>query len=260
MSNSIEKELEALFAEWHSRMKQKDSKAHFTKDGLMFNSTPSERNESAWRASHHRVVFLLKDQHQDGNEKWDEDIRYWLKDAEWDTDESRKTKEANRNLEPPFIRNLAYLLWGLSKANNEDSWWYDEVTKHIDEVKEFFRTQPFAVVECKKEPGGGSLDDKVLKQHLHDYGDLLKREIEILAPNMIVCTSQHIYDRVLKMYPQAELAGIEGHGSIRFHAPSGTLIFCSYHPSAFGKRRSDIYEGVMYHYRAYLKQHSDTSE
>ena len=255
MNKSIKKELEDLFIEWHNRMKATDSTSHFTRDGLMYNSILNEQNEDAWFSSPKRVLFLLKDQNQKGGEKWDEDIREWLVNTVNDTTEQKLSKkEANRNLDPRFIRNIAYLLWGLSKADNDNPWWYDEVTKHIDEVNDFFNTQPFAIVECKKQPGGGKLVPKELKRHLHDFGDLLQKEIEILSPTIIVCTSQHIYDFVIKMYSHDELISIgKEHNSIRFHAPTGTMICCSYHPSAFTKSPNEIYEGVMYHYRAFLK-------
>lgn len=118
----------------------------------------------------------------------------------------------------------------------DNPWWYGEVAQHFDEVKDFFNTQPFAIVECKKQPGDGKLDDKELKWHLRNYGDFLKREIEILVPTMIVCASQHIYRFVLDMFPQEELTSIgKDHNSIRLHKPTGVLIFCSYHPSAYTK-------------------------
>lgn len=161
MNKSIKHELDVLFAEWESKIKTNNNTSHFTRDGLMYNSIPNEQNEDFWFSSSKRVLFLLKDQNQQGLEKWDEDIREWLTDTANDKTESYlKKKEANRNLSPRFIRNLAYLLWGLSKADKDNPWWYDEVTKHFDEVKDFFNTQPFAIVECKKQPGGGKLDDK----------------------------------------------------------------------------------------------------
>lgn len=254
MNRSIEHELNVLFAEWESKIKTNNNTSHFTRDGLMYNSIPNEQNEDFWFSSSKRVLFLLKDQNQQGLEKWDEDIREWLTDTANDKTESYlKKKEANRNLSPRFIRNLAYLLWGLSKADKDNPWWYDEVTKHFDEVKDFFNTQPFAIVECKKQPGGGMLKDEDLKQHLCDFRDLLQKEIEILSPTMIVCTNQHIYDFVIELYPHDELLCIgKEHNSIRFHVPTGTLILCSYHPSSFTKSPNEIYEGVMYHYRAYL--------
>ena len=258
MNKSIKHELDVLFAEWESKIKTNNNTSHFTRDGLMYNSIPNEQNEDFWFSSSKRVLFLLKDQNQQGLEKWDEDIREWLTDTANDKTESYlKKKEANRNLSPRFIRNLAYLLWGLSKADKDNPWWYDEVTKHFDEVKDFFNTQPFAIVECKKQPGGGKLDDKKLKQHLADYGDLLKREIEILSPTMIVCAGGPTYDFVIKkIYPQEELITIEGHQEMRLHTSTGTLIFFSYHPSD-RKTSRDFYDsGVMYHYREFLKYQS----
>ena len=41
----------------------------------MYNSLPNEQNENFWFSSSKRVLFLLKDQSQQGMEKWDEDIR-----------------------------------------------------------------------------------------------------------------------------------------------------------------------------------------
>ena len=56
-------------------MKANDNTSHFTRDGLMYNSLPNEQNENFWFSSSKRVLFLLKDQNQQGMEKWDEDIR-----------------------------------------------------------------------------------------------------------------------------------------------------------------------------------------
>ena len=258
MSNSINYELEFLFGRWYERMRESyGEKTHITKDGILYkNGLSDDIVFTKWAESAKRVMFLLKDQNQKSEEKWDEDIRYWLKDAEWDDLKAKETKEKNRNLEFPFFKNLACLLWGLSKATAEDdnAWWYNEVTMHIEEVKDFFNCQPFALVECKKQPGDGKLDNKVLVEHLNNYNDLLEREIEIMRPNMIVCTNHHIYGTVLNMnlFPEKEVVSVKGHQGVSFHIPTGTLIFCSYHPSD-RKSPIEIYEGVMEHYRAFLK-------
>lgn len=239
-SNVIDEKLENLFDEWKDRMK-KNGDMNFTKDGILRKKgIPDTKAIETWMASSKRILFLLKDQNQEGG-KWDEDIRDWL-----------TINENTSNLGSTFLKNIAYILWGLSKADENNDWWYNEVTMHFDEVKEYFNTQPFALVECKKQPGDGQLNDDVLKQHLSDYGDLLKQEIDILNPNIIVCTNQHIYDFILKKYPKEELECIDGYNSIRFHPLTGTIVLCSYHPSAWNV---DVYEGVMWHYRAFLKKH-----
>ena len=252
----INDKLEILFNEWKERMK-KNGDMNFTKDGILRkNGISDTKLIETWMASSKRIMFLLKDQHQKGADKSDEDIRDWLKVTECDdTQEKLNIKENNRNLASPFFKNIGYLFWGLSKATADDdnAWWYNEVTMHIDEVKAFFNSQPFALVECKKQPGDGKLDNKVLVKHLNNYKDLLEREIEIMKPNMIVCTNHHIYGTVLNMnlFPKKEVVSVKEHKEVSFHIQTGTLIFCSYHPS---DRRSPIaiYEGVMCHYRAFL--------
>ncbi len=250
-------ELNRIFEEWKERMKRNGDGDFFTKDGILRqNNKSDEQIEQEWFSSSKRILFLLKDQHQDGEPKWDEDIRDWLKNTENDNGKALEQKRKNRNLEILFTQRLAYLLWGLSKADKNCDWWHDEITQHFEEVKTFFNTQPFALVECKKMPGGGSLDDNILKRHLSSYGDLLKKELDLLKPNIIICTSEHIYDFVISSCSEDSIQKLEGHNSIRIirnNNHTETLIFCSYHPSVFGKKKDFFYEGVMYHYRAFLK-------
>lgn len=269
--NNYASKLDLLFMEWHQRMKangdvyydEKEELA-FTKDGIVYkNGEENEQTEQNWTNSSKRILFLLKDQHQkreEGKSFWSEDIRYWIKDVETDKDSATKQKHKNRELGNKFFKHLAFIFWGLSKANLQNDWEYDEVVKCEYEVKEFFNAQPFALVECKKQPGDGTLDDKILIHHLNEYGDLLIREIEILEPNMIICTSPHIYNFInnayQKQYPNDGLKRIDEkkHNSIRFHPKTQTLIFCSYHPSSFGKYGGKFnYDSVMDHYRAFLK-------
>ncbi len=255
MSNTIDSELQVLHTEWRKRIKEHfGDNAKFTWDGVVYkNGELNDKTLESWIGTHRRVLFLLKDQNQPGTEKWDEDIRYWLKNIDKDDACHKNQKADNRNLKSPFICKLAFILWGLSKIDKNNAWWPKQVEMHFEEVKAFFNTQPFALLECKKVPGGGRVDDKMIKQHLTDYGDLLKREIDILKPNMIVCTSNLIHHFILQTYPQNELISMDGHDGLHFHPKTGTFIFSSWHPSA-RKSCEDIYEGIMYHYRLFLDQ------
>ncbi|MDE5555261.1 MAG: uracil-DNA glycosylase family protein [Muribaculaceae bacterium] len=249
-SVNIDLRLSRLFEEWSKRLKCNGDK-NFTKDGILYKDGVSiEQTLKDWESSKIRVLFLLKDQNQ-GQSNWDEDIRYWLKNSEWDNEGALYNKEANRNLRPKSIRILAYILWGLSKGSSECGWEYEEVSQHFDEVKEFFNSQPFAIVECKKQPGLAWCTNKLLQYHLNTYGDLLAHEIEILRPNIIVCSSTLIYGFVLNIFPTNEL---EGEKSLYWHSKSGTIIICAYHPAA-RKSQHEIYDSVMTHYRNFLKKH-----
>ena len=205
MSNiNIGDELETLFKEWKDRL---PLGANFTKDGVMYrNGKTNEQVGQEWLASPKRVVFLLKDQNQGKYGTWDEDINLWLKDVDWEDTNARDkwnaSAKANRNIKNRFLKNIAYILWGLVKADNNDDRCFSETKKRHNEVKDFFNSQPFALIECKKEPGISYLDTKILCHHLDTYGDLLKKELDILHPNIIVCCggSSEIFKFITKTY------------------------------------------------------------
>lgn len=207
MNRSIEHELNVLFAEWESKMKANDNTSHFTKDGVMYrNGKTNEQVEQEWLASPIRVAFLLKDQNQGKYVTWDEDINLWLKDVDWEDTNARDkwnaSAEANRNIKNRFLKNIAYILWGLAKTDSNVVRCFSETKKRHNEVKDFFNSQPFALIECKKDPGGSNLDTKILCYHLDTYGDLLKKELDILHPNIIVCCggSSEILKFITKTY------------------------------------------------------------
>ncbi len=202
MSNiNIGDELETLFKEWKDRLG-----THFTKDGVMYrNGKTNEQVEQEWLASPIRVAFLLKDQNQGKYGTWDEDINLWLKDVDWgdaNADKWNASAKDNRNIENRFLKNIAYILWGLAKTDSNVVRCFSETKEHHNEVIAFFNSQPFALIECKKEPGVSYLDTKKLCNHLATYGDLLKKELDILHPNIIVCCggSSEIFNFITKTY------------------------------------------------------------
>ena len=256
---SIKTELDKLFAEWQGQLG-----TCFTFDGLMYqNDKTDEQVEQEWMASPKRVLFLLKDQHQYDNVNWNEEIRYWLKDLQVDQPGALENKKRNRNLAPPmfnngkkarrnFLKPIAFLLWGLSKVEKGADCEFNNVKANLEEVKKFFNSQPFALVECKKDPGGRECKDSILNEHIKKYGDLIKREIKILNPNMIVCTNKLIYDLVKRVFPEDEITEPQK-DKFAYHKNSGTFIFNSYHPSARGISYEKMYEYVIQNYREFLK-------
>lgn len=252
--------LEALHKEWQGRLG-----TTYTKDGVMYHEGESEEQTiEKWVASPKRIAIVLKDQHQFGKngETWDEDIRYWLKnvkeDGNWKAEDAAKWNASvatNRNIQSRFIKIIAYIIYGLMNIDKEHGWTFYDVQAYHELAKETFNTKPFAFVECKKYPGGPTCSDSILQQHINTYGDLLKKELELLNPNMIVCTSQIIYNYVKGMYPAEEITEFGDdprYGKIAFHEKTGTLIFNSFHPSA-RKSYEYKYEYVLYHYRKFLQ-------
>ncbi len=144
MSNTnISNELETLFKEWKDRL---PLGANFTKDGVMYrNGKTNEQVEQEWLASPIRVAFLLKDQNQGKYGTWDEDINLWLKDVDWgdaNADKWNASAKANRNIENRFLKNIAYILWGLAKTDSNVVRCFSETKEHHNEVIAFFNSQP----------------------------------------------------------------------------------------------------------------------
>lgn len=247
-------QLDNIFARWIERSEQNDEPREegygriiFTKDGLMEKNDSQIDISKAWSESKRRVMFLLKDQPtKDGD-----DSRLWLRDIEGEKPQSRKNKENCRALKSRFIHNIANIFWGLWNATPDNLCTIEQLNQSQEYVKQCFNTNPFAFVECKKQGGGPQISDKTLLHYLNSYGDLLKEEIELLDPNIIVCTNTQIYDFVRNLYGN-DFESINGHNSLTIDVKHKKIILCSYHPSA-RRDKDTIYEGVMDHFRAYLQ-------
>ena len=245
-------QLDNLFSRWIERSEQNSEPREegygriiFTKDGLMEKNDASINISDAWQNAQRRIMFLVKDQPSE----WCDDSRLWLRDIDGEKPQSRKNKENCRALKSRFIHNIANLFWGLWNATPANLCTSEQLCRSFEQVKDCFNTHPFAYIECKKQGGGTSISDQTLIQYLNKYGDLLREEIELLDPNIIVCTNPHIYNFVQNMYGN-EFERIEGHNSIRVDLKHKKVILCSYHPSAWNV---NVYEGVMDHFRAYLQ-------
>lgn len=214
--------------------------------------------EMAWEKDKKRVAFLIKDENQKGS-IWADDTRNWLVETPADnTAEKIERKQKNWDLKRKFLRNIANILWGITKCTPTTPCPTSEIHSRFKEIRDTFHDTPFALIECKKQGGKPSISDKTLEKYLNDYKELLYKEFDILEPHIYVCTNEKIYDFVqayiLTRYPNTELTRIhpDKHNSIRLHYPSKTIILCSYHPSA-RMSYEDIYNGVMDHYRAFVQ-------
>lgn len=203
-------------------------KSAFTSDGVL--RLPEDRHIKWDESSYPKVLFILKDQYQDAedeNKRWDEDIRDWLI---WSDEKNPHRGEDNRNLKSikkgnkNIFRPLGRWLMGVHAILEKDSFMALEdlsdeaVTNHIS-------NNPMAIIECKKQPGGAKLDRKVLKQYFDRDRDFIKREIELLNPDVIICCSGMIYTEIVSML------GGDCHNQSITKICNHTYVINSYHPS-----------------------------
>ncbi len=250
--------LDALFGRWISAIAVNEGKYDedvlFSKDGLMYkNDVPFDVTDKEWRELSKRVMFIAKD----NNATWSDDTRLWLKSTSLDTEKNITDKKKNRRLENPFLKRVAFLLWGLHKINHTQEWWYGELKAHYQEMVDFFNECQFAFVEAKKQPGGSSISDKTLSIHLTKYGSFLGEEIEILNPNYIVCFGPVIFGYVLSMYAKkGELRQLNKnlYLAIDREQQIQRVILYASHPRDRRYSDKEYYEDNIYWIRDYLKE------
>ncbi|MCQ2190946.1 MAG: hypothetical protein MJY63_04865 [Paludibacteraceae bacterium] len=248
--------LDKLFEEWKERnadkalsniinRKEVYEKVAFTSDGVL--KLPNNKHFEWTKPEYKRVLFLLKDQYQNANDenaRWDESICNWLI---WDDEKNPKKGERNLNLEQikkggkNIFRPLGRWLLGVQSILEEDKCIsFKEVTD--DKVKDCIKNNPMAIMECKKQPGGPNLNPAVLKKYLERDKDLIKEEIELLNPDVIICCDKSgiIYNNIVSIlgenYNYKTVAKVMHH----------TFVINSYHPS-YSYRSSSASERC-YHY------------
>lgn len=206
-------------------------KSAFISDGVL--RLPEDRHNKWDESSYPKVLFIIKDQYQDAkdnNNRWDEDIRDWLV--------CKDRGEKNLNLKPVdgrtcIFRQLGRWQYGVYRIFAEDNFVpYEEVTDEV--IKNHIKDNPLAIMEAKKQPGGSNLDERVLKEYIERDKYFIKREIEILDPDIIICCDKAgtIYNELLSIFEVACTEPNHCIGKIRNH----TLVINTDHPSARKKR------------------------
>lgn len=231
-NKSINELLNCLFCYWGKKSTFLNDSYFFVKDGIM-------NDEEKWLSKKKRVAFLLKDQPQkEGNGNWNDDARTWMD---------------KKLLNMSFYRKIANILFGLSHSSeSEDAqWWYKgEIDNHTNDVDDFFMQEPFAYIECKKQPGLPEVEDKVLSNYVNRYKYLLQEELEIINPNIIVCMGGPIFEFALKTYGATE-KNLVAERNVYYMPSLKKIILYASHPADRGSYLNH-YEGVMHWYRQFL--------
>jgi len=277
---TINQQLNVLFEKWKDERKY-DS-AFFVSDGLVYkyNAAWALENESdtivgsiadvfvdeLWKASPLRVAFLLKDT----PDHWSDDIRQWLLLETPDGEHSRALS-GGRVGKTGLLPNMARILYGLRYIKQlKYADFEDFKCKYKNQIVEAWNTLPFAFVETKKIAGKPSVSETEIKQYIDTDGHLLKEELDILQPNVIICTCAdpqfkfiteeylanediNEEDKIMYRYPDAEFVEC----CLWYYRKKGVIVIKSYHPTYRGKIPWTIFERVISPMRALLKKYPD---
>jgi hypothetical protein len=243
-------QLDELFKDWKAAS-EKNGHRTFCYDGLMYKGEVSNKQwnikekgdeNELWYNAPKRVLFLLKDMNNSGSTD-EQDVREWHCHAH------------DGYLNTIAYKNMAYWLYGLLNIEaNGNAPKFDALT--LEMITDFFDKTPFAYVNCKKEAGVSEIGNDILVTHIKLYKDYIKKEIEILAPDIIVCcggssmlknfVAENIYTDLKKI-----------NNWVYYDTVHDKVVIDSYHPSYWqieGGSKT-IYDDMMSAYKVFLDKY-----
>ena len=197
---SINEKLDNLFEEWIKDYTEHE-KQKFCRDGLVYKRLEENSDydiEQEWNSAPRKILFLLKDQNDQGQTDKENqvgsDLRHWL-------DGDSEICKNNCKIKGRFIKRIAQLLYLLSYWTPDNNINFGEHVGRKDKVvRDCFNSVPFALVESKKLIGTSSISEEELKKAIEKDSVKLKKELDILNPNIIVCFGTPQYEYIKDFY------------------------------------------------------------
>lgn len=218
----INEQLNELFSEWKNAMLQNGHQG-FCYDGLIYRKG---KEDLLWRNSKRRIVFLLKEQ----NDNDGEDVR------EWSGSINGLTPNGN------FFNRLSAWLYGLTHITASTYPSLDEAFDPHNQMKAL-QEYPYAYVNVKKETGGAVANDNVVYTHATKYASFIRRELDILNGNIIVCGGDVVF-RAARDLVYKDITFNEINDWVYYSQSHNLLLINSYHPAAH-KSNEVMYVGMM---------------
>lgn len=123
-----------------------------------------------------------------------------------------------------------------------------------------FNSISSARINCKKTAGCGTCPDSELRRHIRIYGDLVRKQIQELNPNVILiggCSGNIILNKIVKeLYP--DLQRFDKEGWIYYSESKRIIVINGYNPNPIGKIDKDVYDAMRNALLQFRKQKGTT--
>jgi len=191
--------LNELFQEWQQRGNFK-----VIKDGVHYRHPNVDKRYDTWHHANPRVLFIAKEMHGDTG-----DIA-----ENWSSSKFYVDKYA--------VCQYLYM-------NGVQGKQLEEIAVTAEAIKAFFNGNPYCWINVKKTAGKSTANNNEIAEHLHKYGDLLIKEVEILKPTHVVC-----------------LCGANNGAVVEKLKSLGSqpALYTAYHPAAFLRSRKAKYRSL----------------
>jgi len=228
-------ELNNLFSDWE-KASENDGFTDFCRDGLLYKGMVDgyrhSGNESElWDNSIKKILFLFKDSNNNGKD----DYRGWL---------------PNNIINSVFFKTVALLLVGIDEIKENGIYPSFNEAFNKERLTKAYEEKVFAIVNCKKESGGGSISKDVLLKFAINYGQYLKKEIDILKPTIIYCGGKGSVISIVKNIIFPSIQFNQSNENIYFNSDRNILLIDGWHPSArssYEKKYLSIMEALKKH-------------
>ncbi len=210
---------EELMLDWKNRIESEG--IHFNPDGIV--------NKTMWNKSSKKILFILKE----------------TNGAEQDLTEAiqRSSEQKTGWHKGKVLRRVGRWAYGLEHFNGD--------IPSFEEAKSYQFKAPVntAYINLKKSSGGARTNEKLFHSHVEKYADLIKQQIELINPDIIVMGGTYKY---LKKYvfPDEQMVKV----SERVHTVNNTRIAINaWHPAAI-KKAQVMYVQVLGSYEKYYSK------
>ncbi len=218
----INTKLNLLFQSWKNEMIH-NGDIGFCEDGLVYRNG----NEvELWNNANRKILFLLKE----NNDNDGQDVREWT---------------GSINGYSPnglFYNRLSAWLYGLTNYTNNSYPTIEDAFKATNQMKALSE-YPYAYVNVKKKSGGAIADDSIVYDFGKRYANYLRQELDILAPNIIVCGGQVVFNVATDIIYK-ELMFTQKNSWVYYNNENNLILINSFHPTA-RKSNEEMYVWMM---------------
>lgn len=218
----INTKLNLLFQSWKNEMIN-NGDIGFCEDGLIYRNG---NEDSLWNNTNRKILFLLKE----NNDNDGQDVREWT---------------GSINGYSPnglFYNRLSAWLYGLTNYMNNSYPTIEDAFKATNQMKALSE-YPYAYVNVKKKSGGAIADDSIVYDFGKRYANYLRQELDILAPNIIVCGGQVVFNVATDIIYK-ELMFTQKNSWVYYNNENNLILINSFHPTA-RKSNEEMYVWMM---------------
>jgi hypothetical protein len=189
-----------------------DNNSHYVIDGII--------DIEKYLCAKYRILWVLKE--ASSNDSWSYPVKF--KDIAW-------LKEKGKSV--LTLKRVIYTTYGILR----DCEWHE--IPDANNEKSFEPLQEIAIINIKKIPGGSISENNEIQQAYYDNQELLKRQIEIYNPNVVIFgnTLQYFYKSDFDGLVTAEKQNTE-YGNA-FYDTGDKLYIHTWHPAVRGAGFND---------------------